>query len=190
MMEQSGDSYHRAKAAGVRFGIGSEAGFAITPCGEWHARELELLVQYAGLTPLEAIQAGTQNVAMTVGLDGQVGTIAPGMIADVIVVEGNPAQDIRVLQDIENILTVIKEGKVIDFSDESRLLLRPYEPAQIYQTDTLMFETVYGDPERRRSMPEPLPWEVEEAKTLAGDIKKREIAAGKDTGTYAMGLRE
>src|SRR3981081_4789037 len=97
------------------------------------------------------------------------------MIADVIIVEGNPAEDIRVLQDIQNILTVIKEGKVIDFSDESRLLLRPYEPAQIYQTDTLMFETVYGDPERRRSMPGPLPGGVGEAKTVAGRMKKGRV---------------
>jgi imidazolonepropionase-like amidohydrolase len=189
MVEKSADSYHRAKAAGVRFGIGSEAGFAITPCGEWHARELELLVDYAGLTPLEAIQAGTQNVAMTVGLDGQVGTIAPGMLADVIVVEGNPAANIRILQEQQNILTVIKDGKVVDFSDPSRLVLRPYEPNQLYQTEMLMFDTVYGDPDERQGLPEPLPWDADDGRSLAGDIKKREVAAARETGTYAMGLK-
>jgi imidazolonepropionase-like amidohydrolase len=189
MLEQSADSYHRAKAAGVRFGMGSEGGFAITPCGEWHARELELLVDYAGLTPLEAIQSATQNVAMTIGLEDQVGTIAPGMLADLIVVEGDPTRDIRVLQDKQNIVTVIKDGQVVDFSDEDRLMLRPYEPAQIFQTDLLMFDTVYGDAERRRDGFEPLPWTAEEGRQLAGDIKHREVAQ-RGTATYAMGLRE
>ncbi len=192
MMEQSGESYRRARAAGVRFGIGSEAGFGITPCGEWHARELELLVDYAGLTPLEAIQAGTKNVAMTVGLDGKVGQIAEGLLADVIIVDGNPAENIRILQDQQNILTVIKDGRVLDFGDEEEFLLRPYEPSQVYQQagSMLMFDTVYGDPERRRDTPDPLPWLPEEAHQLAGDLKKREVAAGKETGTYAMGLRD
>jgi imidazolonepropionase-like amidohydrolase len=189
MLELSGDSYHRAKAAGVRFGMGSEGGFAITPCGEWHARELELLVEYAGLTPLEAIQAATQSVAMTVGLEGRIGTIAPGMLADLIVVDGDPTRDIRVLQDKQKIVTVIKDGRIVDFSDEERLVLRPYEPAQIFQTDLLMFDTVYGDPEHRGDGFEPLPWSPDEGRELAGDLKRQEVAQ-RGTATYAMGLRE
>jgi imidazolonepropionase-like amidohydrolase len=184
MMEASGESYQLARAAGVKFGVGSESGFAITPCGEWHARELQLLVEYAGLSTLEAIQAATQNVAMTVGLDGELGVIAEGMLADIIVVDGDPVRDVRVLQEKENIVAVIKDGDLVHFEDEVEL--RPFQPAQIYGTGGLLtFETVYGDVEHRAGGLDPLPWNGDDGKSLAGDIKQREKAAG--TGVYAMG---
>ena len=41
----------------MRFLTGSETGFAVTPVGEWHARELEMFVQYMGMSPMEAIVA-------------------------------------------------------------------------------------------------------------------------------------
>jgi imidazolonepropionase-like amidohydrolase len=175
MCEKSADTYHRAKAAGVRFGFGSEAGFGITPCGEWHARELELLMDYAGLTSLEAIKAATQDVAEMVDLKGEVGAIAPGMLADIIVVDGDPVKDIRVLQQRERILTVMKDGRVIDFGDEDRRTLHPYEPDQRFQSSLLMYDTVYGDPERQRML-ERLPTDDDEGRTLAGNLKRRELA--------------
>ncbi|MGH2966673.1 MAG: amidohydrolase family protein [Solirubrobacterales bacterium] len=175
MCEKSADTYHRAKAAGVRFGFGSEAGFGITPCGEWHGRELELLMDYAGLSSLEAIHAGTQSVAEMVGLEGQVGTIAPGMLADIIVVDGDPVEDITVLQRRERIVTVMKDGRVIDFGDDERTL-HPYEPDQRFQSSLLMYDTVYGDPERQPTL-EPLPSNREEGATLADDLRRRERGA-------------
>jgi hypothetical protein len=111
------------------------------------------------------------------------------MIADLIVVDGDPTRDIRVLQDKQNIVGVIKDGRIVDFSDEDRLVLRPYEPAQIFQTDLLMFDTVYGDPEHRSDGFEPLPWSPDEGRELAGDLKRREVAQ-RGTATHAMGLRE
>jgi imidazolonepropionase-like amidohydrolase len=176
MLEKSADSYHRAKAAGVRFGMGSEAGFAITPSGEWHARELELLMDYAGLSSLEAIQAATQNVAVTLNLEDRVGTIAPGMLADIIVVDGDPVKDIRVLQQRDRISTVMKDGEVIDFSDGDRLKVRAFEPSQTFQTDILMYKTVHGDPAEAGGL-EALPTDPDEGHSIAGDIKRREAAA-------------
>ncbi len=79
--------------------MGTDSGFSVTPYGEWHARELELLMTYAGLSSLEAIQAGTQNGATMLDLEGKVGVVAEGMIADMIVVDGDPVEDINVLQD-------------------------------------------------------------------------------------------
>ena len=61
MLERSAVTLHKAHEAGVKFMMGTDTGFSATPFGEWHARELELLVEYAGLSPLEAIQAGTQG---------------------------------------------------------------------------------------------------------------------------------
>jgi imidazolonepropionase-like amidohydrolase len=69
-------------------------------------REVELLVE-AGFTPFEAIQICTQNGAKFMGVDKEVGTIAPGMAADLILVKGAPDKDIR---DIERVDTVFKDG--------------------------------------------------------------------------------
>ena len=98
-LDKTADSLHRAHAAGVTFVMGTDSGFSVNPYGEWHARELELLMTYAGLTPMEAIQAGTRNAAVTLNLEGQIGTLAPGQIADILIVDGDPLADIRVLQD-------------------------------------------------------------------------------------------
>src|SRR3954468_23035942 len=72
-LDVTGVMIDKAHRAGVRVLAGSETGFAITPVGEWHARELAMLVQYAGYTPMEAIQAATSQGAWAMKLDGQVG---------------------------------------------------------------------------------------------------------------------
>jgi imidazolonepropionase-like amidohydrolase len=69
-------------------------------------RELELLVE-AGFSPVEAIRIGTLNGATYLGLADRIGSIAPGKNADLIVVRGNPAANIR---DIEKVETVFKDG--------------------------------------------------------------------------------
>ncbi|MGO4463919.1 amidohydrolase family protein [Pseudoduganella sp. RAF53_2] len=69
-------------------------------------RELELLVE-AGFTPLEAIRIATYNGARFLGLQDRIGTIEPGKHADLIVIDGDPSQRIK---DIENVETVFKDG--------------------------------------------------------------------------------
>ncbi|MEJ2887479.1 metal-dependent hydrolase family protein [Actinomycetospora aeridis] len=104
----------KAHAAGVRFLTGSETGFAVTPVGEWHARELEMFVDYMGMTPMEAIVAATRNGAFAMRMEGEIGTLETGRIGDVLVVDGDPLRDVRVLQDKERIVEVIKGGKRTD----------------------------------------------------------------------------
>jgi len=115
-LDVTGVMVDKAHRAGVRVITGSETGFAITPCGEWHARELAMLVQYAGFTPLEAIRAATSDAAWAVKMEGQVGALREGYLADVIVVDGDPLADITVLGREGAILEVIKEGRRIDLS--------------------------------------------------------------------------
>jgi imidazolonepropionase-like amidohydrolase len=104
-----------AHRAGVRILAGSESGFALTPYGHWHARELELLVDAVGLTPLEAIRCATADAAMALRRDhGSIGVIAPGAAADVIVVDGDPSADVRVLGDRANLRHVISRGRLVD----------------------------------------------------------------------------
>jgi imidazolonepropionase-like amidohydrolase len=102
--------------AGVPILTGSESGFTLTPYGHWHARELEVFVEELGLTPLEAITCATKNGARALCLDGKVGVVAPGMLADVLVVDGDPSRNVRILQDRTRLKAVISRGRSVDLS--------------------------------------------------------------------------
>ena len=73
-------------------------------------RGLELLVE-AGFSPVEAIHIATQNGAIYLGESDRIGSIAPGMAADLVIIAGNPAQNI---EDIENVQLVFKDGLGFD----------------------------------------------------------------------------
>jgi imidazolonepropionase-like amidohydrolase len=66
------------------------------------------MVRY-GMTPMQALQAATVNGADALGLKGQVGSVAPGHYADLIAVQGDPLNDVRLL---ENVQFVMKAGVV------------------------------------------------------------------------------
>lgn len=131
--------------AGVPLLCGSESGFALTPYGHWHARELEVFVEELGLTPLEAITCATKNNALALCLDGKVGVVAPGMLADVLVVDGDPSKDVRVLQDRTRLKAVISRGRSVDLSrpwpSRGRI---PGEKVGNWATDTLTYERAMG----------------------------------------------
>ncbi len=99
---------------GVKILCGSESGFALTPYGHWHARELEVFVEELGFSPLEAITSATSNGALAMRMEGEVGVVAPGYRADVLVVDGDPSADVRILQDRRRLAAVISRGVSID----------------------------------------------------------------------------
>jgi imidazolonepropionase-like amidohydrolase len=83
--------------AGVRIAAGTDfVGPPFTPLGP-DAMELELLVE-AGMTPGQALAAGTSGGAAVLGLDGRIGRLAPGLEADVIAVPGDPTRDIALVR--------------------------------------------------------------------------------------------
>jgi len=84
-------------------------------------RELQLLVA-GGLTPLEAITAATGAAARAIKVDGERGTIAPGKLADLVLVEGEPYKDIR---DVEKIKRVFLGGSEIDREQLAREIAEP-----------------------------------------------------------------
>jgi imidazolonepropionase-like amidohydrolase len=99
----------RVAALGGRVGAGSDLPNPyVTPGGALH-QELELLVG-AGLTPLQALRAATGGAADILGRE-DIGVLAEGRRADVIVVGGNPARDIRATRDVR---TVIQDGRVLE----------------------------------------------------------------------------
>jgi imidazolonepropionase-like amidohydrolase len=122
------DTFRRMRQAGVRIAMGTD--IHNVPEMGCAARELELYVDN-GMSPLEAISSATRDAASALGLAGDLGTIEVGKIADIIAVHGNPATDITVLQDANNIALVIKEGRVyVDRIAATARLVRHAEPGQ------------------------------------------------------------
>lgn len=100
------DNFRAAHAAGARMVFGSDA--AIYPHGQ-NARQFAVMVEY-GMTPAEAIRAATWNAGQALGLERDVGAIAPGRYGDLIAVAGDPLADVRAL---ETVAVVIKGGEVV-----------------------------------------------------------------------------
>jgi imidazolonepropionase-like amidohydrolase len=105
----------RAYRAGVPLIQGSESGWSPIPYGEWHAREMQIFVDHFGLTPLEAIHAGTLAPTHILKRFGaQVGKLEAGRYADILVVDGDPVADITLLQKPNRFDFIFKGGQPID----------------------------------------------------------------------------
>lgn len=102
------ESIAKAHKAGVKIAMGTDAG--VMPHGV-NLRELELMTDI-GMTPMEAIIATTKTAAECLGWDEKLGTLEEGKLADVVIVKGNPLENIGSLADNETIQVVIKDGKV------------------------------------------------------------------------------
>jgi imidazolonepropionase-like amidohydrolase len=100
------DAARRAVKAGVRLGMGSDAVF--TMFGQ-NTRELEWFVK-AGMTPAQALATATTTAAALLGMDTQIGRLAPGYLADIVALEGDPLEDIRVV--FTGVRWVMKDGAV------------------------------------------------------------------------------
>jgi imidazolonepropionase-like amidohydrolase len=105
MFELKVQDFRRQVAAGVPMAVGSDVG--PFPHGT-QARELELMVKY-GMTPLAALRADLLNGAKLLGWEGQIGSLEPGYLADVIAVQGDPLEDPGTL---ENVSFVMKGGVI------------------------------------------------------------------------------
>lgn len=103
-------SFRKALAAGVIIAFGTDCGTPLNKPGV-NALEFELLVKY-GMTPTQALLAATSVAAKVCDRD-QVGAIAAGKFADLLVVKGNVLQDVTLLQHQQNFQTVIKGGQCV-----------------------------------------------------------------------------
>lgn len=98
----------KAHQAGVKMAMGTDSGIA--PHGQ-NLRELGFLCDI-GMTPMEAIQAGTKKASELLGLENELGTLEKGKLADVVISKTDPLNDIRSMGNPENIVLVMKEGKI------------------------------------------------------------------------------
>ena len=108
----------RLMQAGILFAAGTDAPYPGDFQGEGMHHELELLVE-SGLTPLEAITVATRNAAMIMNAQTEWGTLEPGKLADIVIVDGKPDQTIS---DTKKIVAVVKEGTILD---RNKLKLNP-----------------------------------------------------------------
>ena len=99
--EEQIKSFKMAHRAGVEIAMGTDAGTPFNYHGN-NSFELALMVKN-GMTPLEAIRAGTLNSARLLGIAGQTGSVCPGKDADLLIVEGDPLADIRQIQTVYRI---------------------------------------------------------------------------------------
>jgi imidazolonepropionase-like amidohydrolase len=104
-------SHKRAFELGVNIALGTDS-----PVGNDHgesAKEITLMVKNIGMTPTQALQCATINAAKAIKVDDVLGSIEPNKLADLIVVNGNPLENISILETIDNIEKVIKNGKIM-----------------------------------------------------------------------------
>ncbi|WP_026908351.1 metal-dependent hydrolase family protein [Paucisalibacillus globulus] len=108
VIEHHKASFTKAYKAGVKIAMGTDAG--VMKHGT-NLRELGLMKD-AGMSPMDTIIASTKTAAECLGWEDKVGTLEKGKLADIIVVKGNPLEDIYSLANNDNIQVVIKDGKV------------------------------------------------------------------------------
>ena len=108
VMKAHRESFRRAVEAGVKIAMGTDTG--VGPHGG-NARELGLMVEN-GMTPMQAIVSSTSSAATLLHLDDRLGTLAPGMLADLLLVDGDPLANIRVLEEANRLALVLKGGAI------------------------------------------------------------------------------
>src|SRR5688500_13869022 len=103
---------------------GDYGAFVTNPMGE-NAKDLQHFVDLFGFTPMEAIVAATRQGAELMRMENEVGQIRAGFLADLLVLDGDPLADIRLFQNQDKILGVLKGGR---FAKHSAGLSRGAEP--------------------------------------------------------------
>jgi imidazolonepropionase-like amidohydrolase len=101
-------SVEKMRAAGIKLVVGGDYGISIAPHGTY-AKDLEYFVTLFDMRPAEALLCATRNGGEAFDPSGSLGTLAKGSIADLVLVAGDPLDDITVLQD-QSRLAVIKSG--------------------------------------------------------------------------------
>lgn len=125
--EASRHNLQRIAEAGIPIAVGTDSGISATPFGESTLRELELLVEF-GLSPRQALMAGTINSARLLGLADDRGTIVIGKRADFVLVRGAPWNEIS---DYRNIESVFVDGRQVVKGGALTMPQKPGIPAAV-----------------------------------------------------------
>jgi imidazolonepropionase-like amidohydrolase len=109
-LEAAVDTMQKMHRRGIRVLIGGDYGFAWTPHGT-NAKDVEYFVDMVGMSPMEAIMAGTRYGGEIMGMGHELGMIREGYLADMLLVDGDPLSDVRILQDQKRLVAIMKDGK-------------------------------------------------------------------------------
>lgn len=109
-LEYAVDTMRKMHQRGIRVLIGGDYGFAWTPHGT-NAKDIEYFVDLVGMTPMEAIQAATRYGGEIMGMGSELGMLREGYLADMLLVDGDPLSDVRILQDKQRIMAIMQDGK-------------------------------------------------------------------------------
>ena len=109
-LEAAVESMKAMRRRGIRILPGGDYGFAWTPHGT-NAKDLEYFVRYIGMSPMEALLSATSWGGPMMKMGKEIGYIREGCLADILLIDGDPLNDITVLQDRERILAVMKDGE-------------------------------------------------------------------------------
>ncbi len=109
--EEQKKTFRKAVKAGVRIAMGTDAGTPFNRHGR-NAQELRRMVEF-GMTPMQAVEAATSSAAALLGLEREIGAIEAGKLADLILVRGNPLDNIALLQEPANVEWVIQGGRIV-----------------------------------------------------------------------------
>jgi len=107
------DNLRKANAKGILLTIGSDSfNSQMTPYGETAVGELHAFVEKAGISAMDTIKAATINGAKVLRVDNVTGSLEAGKSADLLVIEGNPLENIRTIS-VRNMRLIMKEGRII-----------------------------------------------------------------------------
>jgi imidazolonepropionase-like amidohydrolase len=109
-IEAMADILPRANAAGVRLVLGDDFGAIFLPHGAY-ADELDYYVREIGIPNLDVVRWATKHGAELMGRQHELGTVAEGKLADLVIVDGNPLEDISVLGERANLHGILKDGR-------------------------------------------------------------------------------
>ena len=110
-LEETISSYKKMKEAGIKILVGGDYGLDIAPHGTY-AKDLEYYVNLFGFSNAEALHCATSLGGEAMSNDGLLGKLDEGKLADLVIIDGNPLEDITVLQDHKKIKAVMKDGLI------------------------------------------------------------------------------
>ena len=110
-LEGGAESARMILHAGGRLGMGGDYGFAWNPHGDY-AKELTFFVRHVGFSPLETITCATKTGAEIMGRAHEFGTVEPGKLADLLIVDGDVLADIAILEDRSRFIAVLQSGLI------------------------------------------------------------------------------
>ncbi len=108
--QQAKENVLQLKEAGVKLAVGTDSGTGFAPMGLVTHKEVEAFVD-AGLSPMEALVAGTRGSAEWAGVSDRLGTLEAGKLADMLILEENPLVNIR---NTRKIVKIILGGRVLE----------------------------------------------------------------------------